>query len=712
LKPEKDIADFFRTYRDRVMDQTRQQRYAVIKRVSLARGLLKGEPVDWYDGVGWRWRAAEEFPEYSKETAPRYRRHINIYQAAWQILNGALHTAGVPGSVFIPQNEKQEMDKAAARIAKPIIDYERSVIDYSDLWQRLFQKFFTDGPAVLYARHVRDGARWGYRTERREVETPYRVREAGYDCFMCGDFTQPGMTQRGELGGIFCPKCGDPMHAENYAEPIDKMLNEVQEQKVPKGREMVEIFGLLESPLPWWVGKLENCPYVPIITDVQREYIIRAFTDSEDELRGVGQTEEIREQLARQRAKSPQYGAPDASTELFFEYGRWWFQPEVFYSETDRGKRREMLAEYGQGAFVQFAGDICLDAVDEAVADHIEIARPLPGDGMHTPSLGQNGVPIQLAVDTAFNLQLEGVEYAAFGPVLVNSLLMNPEALQGKKPEPFQVIPVLVPPGMNLRDAVYQVEVKDISASVQSLIEQSFRWMEHLVGATAALAGAAMKNARTAEQYATAKNQALQRLAPPYENAKRSLAKIDEILVHEVLKNRSDEELKEIVAGRMDRTMMETLLAPRQGRIFARAEQSESVPQTWGQKQAAISELLQSQNPLVQRWIGDPNNAELIFRAKGLPELTVGQDMKGKMEMLLPLLLQGAPIPFDSVMDDPVVATSFLRKWAATPEGFAAQRENQTGFMNVRRYVEEAAITMVPPQPGPAPGQGQPAMTR
>ena len=124
-KPEVEIANFFREYRRHVMVRSLDQRLAVVRRVSQARAFLKGEPSDWWDGVNWRWRAASEFSEYNSDNAPRFNHHINIFSAGWQILQSAIQTTGIPGSIFTPQNQGQQEDREAAR-RRHVYSFSRS----------------------------------------------------------------------------------------------------------------------------------------------------------------------------------------------------------------------------------------------------------------------------------------------------------------------------------------------------------------------------------------------------------------------------------------------------------------------------------------------------------------------------------------------------------------------------------------------------------
>ena len=728
-KPDGAIAKFFRDYKMNALMRSRDQRLAVVRRVAQARAFLKGEPADWWDPLSWRWRASSEFSEYDESTAPRFNHHINIYAAGWQIVQSAIQTTGIPGSIFTAQNESQPKDREAARVGTPIIKYEREVIPFRELLSDLFRLFYTDGVGLGYARHVVDKAEFGTRPERREIDVSYVARPAGYQCFVCNGFSPQGEVPRDESGTLICPECNSPLHAENFSPPEMGTAKEYEETQVPKGAEVVELFGALECPLPWWVNKLKRCPYIPIITDAEKEALVQAFPEQEEAIIKGYDTddEDVNARMARLRVKSPQNSIYDPSMEYQCAYGRWWFRPQSFYWPDAKDVRDELLKEFPDGAFVQFAGDVVLDAIPEKPEDHLVLFRALPGDGMFTPSLGQNGVPIQLSVNTAWNMQLEGMEFASFAPILINSVMLTLEGMKNTKARPGEYKSIDVPAGMALKDAWAQIEVKDMSAACQRFLDDAKKWLEFLVGASPALAGTQMTNVRSFLQANQQRNQALQRMSTPYESAKEGLAKIDEILVHEFLQNRTQEEFLEVVAGE-PANQQETaiLLSQAQGRIYARSSESESIPQTWSQRQSAVDQMFESQNPIVQSWLADPNNADVIFKTRGLPEFTVpGKDALDKiLYQTIPQLLSSAPqqdpmqpeapvqpsIQFDQVLDDPTVVIKAIRKWAASPAGLDAQQRNAEGFANVRAYCESALLAVAQAaQPAPQPAQQQAA---
>lgn len=726
MRPEKQIRDFFTKYRRRALEDTRQQRQAVYRTVGQQRAILKGEAADWFDERGWRWRAFEAHPDHSKlsSRAPKYRHVLNFYQYGWQVLQSAIQTAGIPGSIFTPQNARQSNDRLAARLAKPIIDFERGAIDYQKLWARMWRLFYTDGMVLTYTRHMPD-ERKGTGTATRELPVD-STKPAGYECD-CGEFTEAGVTSRDEMGMIHCPACGAELHKENFRGAAVESRMVQQEVSLIKGTEVVDMYGALECPLPWWPSDQKECEYIPIDVEVKKEQLIAVFSELEEEIEGSGETDDAEARRYRMGASAPLRGIVQTSDFGFRTYGRWYVRPSAFWTEkpvSAGGIREVLLKEYPQGAFVQFCDDIVLDTMPEDPEDHVAVAWAFDMDGMFRPSLGQNAVPIHEAANTSFNQELEAQEFADFPPILVDRGVLTPGAFESTAAVPGAFKYIVVPPGKSLNDCVKQITINSTGNASNRLLERAPKLMELLVGTAPALAGGQMVNARSAQQYETARAQALQRLATPYEAAKCLMSAVDGQLVHEFLRNRTDEEILEVVGERFDKRELSSMLAPRQGRIFAKPEQSESIPQTAARKQAALDKLMSSQNPQVQAALADSNIMQLIFNGMGLPELHVREKtLEDKVQVVIDKLLESSPVtdpvmglpgpsvPFQPLFDDPRIIIRVSTEWAASPQGMEAQESNPEGFENVKLYVQSAGMAMAqavdasanPPVPGPEP---------
>ncbi len=719
---DKILQDSLIKYCKAQISEQRIQRMAVARQVGLLRSYVKGEPADWFDPSSWRYRSFADAPNYNPEDVPRYNFHINISNAAWQVLQAAIQTVGIPGSTFIPVNRASMADQDTADLAKTIIDFQHASIPFRAKWMQTFRFLYTDGLALAYTHFVRDESKHG--TSRTQVQKRVEVPlAAGYACTNCQQFTPPqGIGQVD--GKPSCPQCGTPYGSDSYMKEETQTEMQTSLATIPAGRSEIDMFGALETVLPWWAPDLTKAPYAAIRVEVPPEMVLQAFPGIEESLAMTGDgTEDFMLKLARERSKAPK----DSTYYPMFRfptYGRWWLRPETFFRETDKGIRTALLNAFPNGCFLQEINMQFCDAIPEKMEDHLELIKAFESDGMYCPSIGQNGVPIQQAVNTAFNLEIEGMEFAAFPPVLIDSELLNGVALKNSKARPGEYKEIALPAGKDLRNSVFQIVIKESATSVNRILDSYQQFMEYLVGISQALLGGAVTNTRSSEQYNTQRAQSLQRQAPPYEAAKVGFAGIDEDLVNDALANWTPEEFALVVgASAANRGDVAYRLASDRGRVYAYPEESEAIPQTHAQRMASIDQLETSQNPMIQAWVADPLNLQEISNAKALGDgwHVAGLDQIKNVRRTIDELMKSAPTPgpaqldhqsgqmvpgppsatiqFDPDFDDPQITVNVIKEWASTPEGNQARKN--PNIENVRLYKQQAEKLLQPPPKPP-----------
>lgn len=694
--------------------ESQTQYMAVVRRCSKLRSLIKGDPADWYAPDANEWREWSAHPGYKPEEHDgEYDYNINYSQAWWQILQSAVQTLGIPGAIFRAQNQQQKTDQEAAATGQQIIDYQYTVFDFRDLLMGIYRLCYTDGLALAYTRHVKDRSKYGETNIPQEMTEQQVIRPEGYDCFACGEFTPKGMTGRSGTGAIYCPRCDNPLHEENYSpERTGPVSLGKQDNMVPNGREITDLYGALETLLPWWAKDLEHSAYAIIKIGMPKEEIIAAFPDLEDEIGAAASDAGKTGNIEREQARAPQGSSGTASSKQFPTYYRVWLRPSNFY-RIESEKRAKLLKDYPDGIFFQFVGEVFLDSDkkrgcwNEKMEAKLCLIRPFKGDGMYTPSIGDSGVPLHESGQTAWNMWLEAMEHAAFPQGLIDEEVFSGQAIKDTRVRPGTWKEIHLPGGKKLKECWDQMKSTDISASVQGFLAMEQPMGEFLMGTVAALQGQAITNVRTSSGQSQSRNQGLQRQAPSYGAVKAGLAIIQGQMVNEFLENQNAETYYEITGETGDMQQRKIELSPERGKVNAYPEASEAVPTTWAQTQDAIDKVLDSQNPYVQEWARHPANAKVMFNARGIPGLVApGKVLADKYERIIQELLQAGTIeepqpdgskkpsiaiPFHPVLDDPKVAIPILREWAAKKEGMAAQQNNAKGFAAVEMFAEQAS---------------------
>ncbi len=225
---------------------------------------------------------------------------------------------------------------------------------------------------------------------------------------------------------------------------------------------------------------------------------------------------------------------------------------------------------------------------------------------------------------------------------------MISDDIKNKKMRPAELLGVLPPAGQNLENCFFQPAIKDTSPAIQSMISEAWKYMEVLAGAGPALSGGGITNNRTGRAYAQARDQNLGRLAMPFQNAKNLLARIQEKMVNEFVSKRPRGEVFAVIGkqGRDWEQRVIDLTQAKGGKVIAYAEDSETIPTTHAQKKSLIENMEQSNNPMIQAILAEPNNAQLIFDIKGIPEMVIpGKAEREKMLRRIDQLMQAAPAP-------------------------------------------------------------------
>lgn len=691
-------------------EQKYEHRLAVM-RASKARQFWKGIQYGHFNPQGqWVNPTAGMVGEQKPEDAPRFEFVENVYQATGLIIIAALASAGVPGTRFLPQDPRDPGDVAYARQGGAILDYIESCNpDAFWDWIEIAKLLYTDGLVVGYARHLRDAERYGT-TRKPDVQMkPTVVQEAGYPCLECGSVTPFGKALQGA-----CAECGGAIDIQRPLGPQTMDLPEqVGVKETPNGREVADYFGVLETRVPHWAKKIEQCPYLGIEIDVHAASLRAAFPEMAEKIQAGYGGEYTYARTARQQVMSPAAeGKQGTSATELVTYRRWWLRPEAFWV-LDQEIRDELLARFPKGVRCELAGDLYLTSAPEAMQDHVRLCRGIPGDGMFTPALGESFIEEQEMHNEAVNLNFEAMETSAFAPILYDSGALDQGAVS-QRLRPGEWKPVPVRQGKALRESVWQPEVKEQSRAAEAQKERSMAMAQYLTGAQPALFGASQENVSTLGGQQLMRNQAMQRQGIPYQAAKSFKSQMDLLLVQEFARNRTDDVFYAVAGkGPQDFEVRQVATADTEGRLLAKPETTESAPRSSEQKRQAWQALLASGNPAIQQWTTLPENLQFAAEIFGQPDLFIpGQAARQKILRTIRRLTEEQsgpegpsqqPEPF---VDDPALVVEVVRAWAVSDAGQQVREQNPAGYANVIAYGMAAQAQMQPPAPAPEQGQG------
>jgi hypothetical protein len=149
-------------------------------------------------------------------------------------------------------------------------------------------------------------------------------------------------------------------------------------------------------------------------------------------------------------------------------------------------------------------------------------------------------------------------------------------------------------------------------------------------------------------------------------------------------------------------------VADLQGNIQARAEVDDKYPRLKSQQRSVVMQLLGSGDPELLAIVSEPANMRQVKSIMGLRDFVIpGEDSSNKQLREIEFLLQGQPIPtmaqgpqgpqpqltstipVNPLLDRHEIEFKEIVRWANSPVGIKAARENPMGFANVQAHAVE-----------------------
>jgi hypothetical protein len=367
--------------------------------------------------------------------------------------------------------------------------------------------------------------------------------------------------------------------------------------------------------------------------------------------------------------------------------------------------------------------------------DHWVIVQPLPGDGSYREPVGGSLMPVQRAVNSLLDRQLQN---DAFGvpPIFYNAKLLDGDAHADTVAKPAMMFPVNLGPGQRLSDTVWSPPPAQLSPESTELRSFLIESAALLTGVQPALFGGQESGAAgaTASGYAMARDQAMGRVGLIYRALKLAHARMAECLLRIMAKSRKENILIPTETDDGSFTNEVIKFTDLKGRVKVSAEAHEDVPVTWAQHKNFIQQLYASPNPTLQSIANAPQNLGLIKRTNAFEELYIpGQDAQTEQdEETAKLIADGQPVqqtdpttgaplidqmtgqplpPQPSVPIDPMDnhAIHYARgqEWKESSAGRKMRKENPAAYQNAHlHFMAHFQAMQPPPAPVAAPPQG------
>jgi hypothetical protein len=632
-----------------------------------------------------------------------HNQETNIYLAFSDTITAAL-TAGTPSVRFEPDDPANPADQNAAENA----DGARRLIERANnmvvLQEDLARFLWTDGRALGYTHFVLDGQQFGYETKSDVAD------ELAY---------LPELAGKGE----------------DEEEKFDR--------GDPRGQEVIEMFGALETKIPIQSKDLNDCDYLTLSREFDITRLKTKYPDKAEELKPF-QTPTANMEFARLARTAIMTGMrPSNMTQDAMTYNGTeqltWLRP-AFYREIENEEKRNWLYDtFPKGAMVAMVGKTVCEARRSSMDDHWTLFHARPGDGAHRPALGSPVIPLQEKLNDCMNYMHDA--YMHLIPIKwVDNEAVDVEALAQIEIKPGMYLKMKRKPDKALAENMFVEPQIQLAEGLLVYITNLFgEFSQFLCGAFPALFGGNTGANDTAQGIASQRDQALGRIGLTWRNIKAGYAKMIRQGVAAAAKFRNSVMSGEVRGAGGKKEHIHIDPEDLKGNIRCYPDTDENFPESWVAQRAVWTGMMASAatNPILQQILAVPRNLAIAKDKTGLPELVVpAAEAAIKQAAETMVLLQGQPVPnpalqqaqqalnqlapppgvdqqtvmqqqmkmkaavaqippmvssvpVDEVMDDHAHEMGEIKTFANTPEGIKARATNPNGWANVRLHYDE-----------------------
>lgn len=655
-----------------------------------------------------------------------HNQETNIYLAFGLTIIAAL-TAGTPSVRFEPDDPSNPADQNASENsdgARRLIERANNMIVVQEDMSRFL---WTDSRTCVYTHYELDAQRFGYeQTGELEDELSYLPELAGKKA-----------AKRGEEEEFNVDR-GDP-----------------------RGQEVIEAFGSLETKIPMQTQNIEGCDYLILSREFDIARLKTKYPDKADDLKPF-QTATANMEYARLARTSimtgmrPSNMTQDAQTYNGTEQLTW-IRPAFYRSIDDDAKRNWLYDTFPTGAMVAMVGKEICEARRSSMDDHWTLIHAVPGDGSHRPALGQPVIPLQEKLNDCMDYIHDAFMHLI--PIKwVDNEAVDVQALAEIQIKPGLYLKMKRKPDKDLASNIFVEPQIQLAEGLLIYVQNLFgEFSQFLCGAFPALFGGNTGTNDTASGINSQRDQALGRVGLTWRNMKAGYARIIRQAVAQAAKFRNSVMTGEIKNAGGEKERINVDPQDLKGNIRCYPDTDENFPESWVAQRAVWGALMTAAatNPILQAILAIPRNLSIMKDKTGLPELVVPQAAAAsKQAAEIILLMQTTPVPnpaiehareamsqltpppgadpmviaaqqqklaaavaalpklvstvpIDEELDDHLNEMNEIKTWANLPQGIKARAEKPEEFANVRLHYDEhkRALTALLAQ---QQGQGAP----
>jgi hypothetical protein len=629
-----------------------------------------------------------------------YAKVVNVYKAHGEILIGAL-SSGVPTVRFFPldadDHEDLQTAKAYSKIAELIGRHNKAKL----LLMKSLYLLYNCGMVACYNENKTDYRFGSYPTPVYE-DIPI-VNRSTY-CPSCGnEMGQETLPQDGlppPPPPVACQDCGYQGAPEVEDVPGTTQV-QTGEQRNPKNRECLEIYGPLNVKIPLYVKEAVSTPYVCLEDEFPVALLREIYPEYEDKIQsftlGTYDSE----------LRVPAVYKGDMPDEMC-TVQRVWFQPWALNLwRRDKETIKALKQQFPEGIYiVRINNDLVVEIVADSIDKHWTFAEHPLSESLHSPPIGRPMIPLQDIENELDNLTLETIEFG-LPELFADPKVLDFTAYQRQEIRPGQVSPASAPAGRSLGEGFHEVKATTLSREVELFAERMNQRQQFVQGTYPSIYGGTQEGGSgTAREYELSKASALQRLSTTWVILQEWWAMVMEKSTKSFTKNMKTDEkfVKSKGSNFINVWIKQAELTGEIGEVTP--EVAEPFPISWTQKRDVILNLMQMNNEDIGAVIRHPENSGLIATIIGLPDLYIpGDDSRNKQLYEIGQLIIAEPmmtgqmgpdgqpvlmptVQVDPVLDDHLVEVEICKAWLRSEVGIDAKTSNPGGYMNVMAHMK------------------------
>jgi len=699
--------------------EDRYPRLIEVKDVKQAEFYWGGRQYIWWSNQDKQWSLPTQaqtvnYGDLNIDDMPRFEFVTNIYQARGLTVIGALAGA-VPRYRFFPDDadEEKDIETAAGRtkLARLIQRWNPPQL----LMQDEGYHAWTGGFIAGWTRYVANGEKYGIDSVnllsqgQEEMESTIHCPECGWEA-PAAEAEPP----------VPCPQCGTALTQDDISEEESIPVPEDGgTAEIPKGRQVVSIFGALNCKRPQHTNEQSEWHYFAIEKEIHYSTLRAAYQDKAEEIRpgltfGADDVFErnARLSVAENTKLLTQTGAKQAN---LVTWASIWFRPTSFWMCKDKAHRKELLEMFPRGVRVEFGGTTYLVSEAQSMDDAIVARHLMPGRGQHRNGIGTAMLSIQDRVNTFSNISAETYEYGI--PITYRAAdTFSSEADDDQRAAPGLEVEVALQAGQDLRQKIMQVRADSVSPDMQKHMMDMFGPIADMVSGTyPALTGSAQagEQPETLGQQSMQRDQAMGRMGVFYVPIKQFHADLMTLSCR-AFEAHTDGTVKIPVLGPSGDFESESVdVTALEGEAEAYPEGDENFPELWNQQRATMMQVMDS--AFGAELIKEPGNAELFSKMLGIPDLKI-PNIDAWHKQLREIgeltempegdeLLEGiAPlVEVDPETDDNPTEARCCLWWMNSDIGQKMKRENPMGYLAVKEHWKKHSQAIKPPEPPTKP---------